>query len=332
MSVMEMSHRSKAYDEIIFNAEASARRLLGLGDDYAVLFLQGGASLQFAMAPMNLALKGQPIEVIHTGHWTKMAIDQLKKGYEYHVCASGEADGFKRLPAVSSANVASNASYVHLCTNNTIYGTQWKNIPDTGPAPVVVDMSSDIFSRQMDFSRFGMIFAGAQKNIGPSGVALVAIRKDLAERAPESLASMLQYRTHIANGSRYNTPPTFGIYVCGLVLEWLEKQGGLAAIEKQNEMKAKLLYDAIDSSSFYGSPLHKPDRSTMNVVFRIKMEHADSAALEETFVTESKKAGMTDLKGHRVLGGLRASVYNAQPREAVETLVHFMREFERKFG
>lgn len=332
VSVMEISHRAKAFDEIMGNAKARAKEIMGLGDEHEVLFLQGGASLQFSMLPMNLAQKGKPIDVIHTGYWTKMALDQLKKGFEHRVVASGENDGFKKLPTTHSDMFNPNASYTYLCTNNTIYGTQYQEVPDTGSAPVVADMSSDILSRRRDFKKYGVIFAGAQKNLGPSGVCLVVIRKDLAERADAILPTMLQYRTHIKGDSRYNTPPAFGIYVCGLVLDWIQKQGGLDAVERTNAAKAKVLYDAIDNSGFYKSPLNKPDRSLMNVVFRIKPDTADSEKLEEQFVKESKAAGLTDLKGHRAIGGLRASLYNAMTLEGCQALASFMKEFERKNG
>ncbi|MBI3557916.1 MAG: 3-phosphoserine/phosphohydroxythreonine transaminase [Deltaproteobacteria bacterium] len=332
VSIMEISHRAYPFDEIMVNVKSRVRQLLGLGEDYAVLFLQGGASTQFSMLPMNLQLPGKSVDLVHTGHWTQMALDQLKKGFEHRVVASGEKDGFKRLPELSARHLTSDASYVHMCSNNTIYGTQWKTFPDTGKVPLVCDMSSDIMSRRLDFSRFDVIFAGAQKNLGPSGVCLVVIKQELAERASDKLPTMLQYRTHIKNDSRFNTPPAFGIYVMGLVLDWIVKQGGLDAMEKQNNEKAKVLYDAIDSSSFYESPLHKPDRSLMNVVFRIKPDSKDSEKLEESFIKEAKVAGLTELKGHRVIGGLRASIYNAHPLSGVQALAQFMREFERKNG
>lgn len=332
VSVMEMSHRSKQFDEILAGAQKSAKDIMQLSDDHVVLFLQGGASLQFSMVPMNLVQAGKPIDVLHTGYWTEMAISQLKKGFEYRIVASGEKEGFKKLPDVHADQFNPGASYVHMCTNNTIYGTQWKTIPNTGTAPLVADMSSDFLSRRLDFNKFGLIFAGAQKNLGPSGVTMVVIRKDLAERADEKLPTMLQYRTHIKGDSRYNTPPAFGIYVCGLVMNWIQQQGGLEAVERNNETKAKILYDAIDSSSFYSSPLHKTHRSSMNVVFRIKPDSKDSETLEESFVKEAKKEGLTDLKGHRAIGGLRASIYNASPMEASKALAEFMRHFEKMHG
>jgi phosphoserine aminotransferase len=331
-SVMEMSHRSKEFDEILATAEANVRKLTGLGDDTSVLFLQGGASLQFSMVPMNLAQAGRPVDMIHTGYWTEMAIQQLKKGFDFRLAATGEPHGFKRLPTPSEIELSPNASYVHMCTNNTIYGTQWKQIPNSPHAPLVADMSSDIFSRQLDFGKFGVVFAGAQKNLGPSGVCLVLIKKDLAERAPKHLPSMLEFRSHIKAGSRYNTPPAFGIYVCGLVLQWLVDQGGLPAIEERNEKKASLLYKTIESSQFFKCPVETSSRSTMNVVFRIQPGQPNSEALEDTFVKEARKAGFAEIKGHRATGGLRASIYNAFPEQGVIDLCSFMKDFERRQG
>jgi phosphoserine aminotransferase len=333
MSVMEMSHRSKEFDDIIARAEASVRSLMKISDDYTVLFLQGGASLQFSMVPMNLTKSGQSVDVIHTGYWTEMALGQLKKGFTHRVLATGEKDGFKKLPEFSADQIDRNAAYAYMCSNNTIEGTQWKSFPDTGSVPLVVDMSSDIFSRKLDFSKMGMIFAGAQKNLGPSGVTLVVMRKDLAERADEKLPTMLQYRTHIKAGSRYNTPPAFGIYTCGLVFDWINEQGGLDGVEKRNAEKAGILYNAIDGSNgFYTCPIDKAARSQMNVVFRIKLGAADGEQIEENFIKEAKKAGLAELKGHRAIGGLRASIYNAFPLEGVKRLSDFMREFQKKHG
>lgn len=330
VSIMEISHRAKAFDEVMANAVALTKKILGLGDDYSVLFLHGGASLQFAMAPMNLCEPGKPVDVIHTGTWTTTAIKELKKDFEHRIAASGEKDGFRRLPQIDAQTLNPNASYVHLCSNNTIEGSQWKHFPDTGRVPLVCDMSSDIMSRKLDFSKFGLIFAGAQKNLGPSGVCLVVIRKDLAERASDKLPTMLQYRTHIAGDSRYNTPPAFGIYVCGLVLEWIVKQGGLEAVEKKNREKAQVVYDAIDASQLFKCPVEKSHRSDANIVFRIKPDSPESEKLEEAFLKEAKASGLVELKGHRSVGGLRASIYNAHPLEGCQALAQFMREFERK--
>ena len=329
MSVMEMSHRSKEFTGIIEEAEARFRRILGISDDYAVLFLQGGASLQFAMIPSNLYIEGQPVDILHTGSWTKKAIAEHKKLSKYTVVASGEDGNFLRLPKLSDIQLNPNASYLYLCSNNTIFGTQFKAFPETNEVPLVADMSSDILSRALDVSKFGLIFAGAQKNLGPSGVAVVVIRKDLAERASEDLPTMMQYRTHIKAGSLYNTPATFGIYMIGLVLEWIENEGGLSEIQKRNEQQAGTLYDAIDSNEFFYCPVPESDRSPMNVVFRITGDRDD---LEKTFVDEAKKAGLWNLKGQRSVGGLRASIYNAQTMEGIQALVGFMTEFAKKNG
>ena len=329
MSIMEMSHRSKAYAAVIDGAEAGLRRVLGIPDDYAVLFLQGGASLQFAMVPMNLYLQGQPVGVIHTGAWTKKAITEIEKLAACKLVASTEADNFTRLPEAEELHFDEYASYVHMCSNNTIFGTQWRDFPDTGEIPLVADMSSDILSRPIDVSRFGLIFASAQKNIGPSGITVVIVRRELALRAPKTLPTMLQYRTHIDKQSMFNTPPTFAIYIVGLVTGWIESQGGIEAIEKHNQKKAAIVYDAIDRTGFYTCPVRSQDRSLMNVIFRV---NGGDEALEEKFIAEAATAGLSGLKGHRSVGGLRASIYNAQTIEAVTDLADFMREFEARNG
>jgi phosphoserine aminotransferase len=329
MSVMEMSHRSKEYESIIEGAQEDLRRLMDIPEDYAVLFLQGGASLQFAMVPINLYLPGKPVDVLHTGIWTKKAIEELKKLTEYRIAGSSEKENFKRIPHRSEIQFSDRASYVYMASNNTIYGSQWKTFPETGDIPLVADMSSDILSRAIDVRRFGLIFAGAQKNIGPSGVTVVVIRKDLAERCKLEVPTMLQYRAHIKEGSMYNTPPAYAIYIAGLVLDWIELQGGVAVIEKRNEEKSRLLYDAIDASNLFYGPIEKDSRSRMNVVFRVKGDKED---LEEKFASEAKKNGLSGLKGHRSAGGLRASIYNALPLEGVKALVEFMKEFEKKYS
>ena len=328
-SVMEMSHRSREYQEIIDSAEALVREVMEVPDDYAVLFLQGGASLQFAMVPMNLYVEGKPVDVVHTGVWSQKAIDELNKLCPYRIVYSGEKDNFTKLPDVNEIEVNSNASYLHMVSNNTIKGTQFKKFPDTGDIPLVCDMSSDILSRKIDVKKFGLIFAGAQKNLGPAGVTLVVIRKDLADRAPEDLPTMLKYTTHIKKGSMHNTPPTFGIYILKLMMEWIKEEGGVESIEKRNVEKAKILYDYIDSSSLFYCPNEKESRSFMNVVFRIKGENSE---LEKKFVEEAKKEKLINLKGHRSVGGLRASIYNAMPLEGVKTLVEFMKEFESRYA
>jgi phosphoserine aminotransferase len=329
MSVMEMSHRSPEYEAINDKTEKDLRRLLEIPEDYAVLFLQGGGSAQFAMAPMNLYLPGKAVDVLHTGSWTSKAIEELKKLATYRLAASTETDKFKRVPRADEITFAPDASYVYMCTNNTIEGTQWSALPETGAVPLVADMSSDIASRRIDVRQFGLIFAGAQKNLGPSGATIVIVRRDLAERASEKVAKIFQYRTHIKEKSLYHTPPTFAVYVVGLVLEWIEAEGGIAAIDKRNEAKAKRLYDAIDASGYYRCPVEKSSRSKMNVVFRIA---GGDEAVEKNFAKEAEAAGLVGVKGHRSVGGMRISLYNAVGLEAVEALVTFMREFERKNG
>jgi phosphoserine aminotransferase len=329
MSVMEMSHRSPEFEEILERAERNLRRLMTISGDYAVIFLQGGGSMQFSMVPANLYVPGKPVDVLHTGAWTSKAISELKKGTPFRLAASSEAQKFMRVPRVDEIQLASDASYVYMCSNNTIEGTQWHSIPETATVPLVADMSSDIASRQIDVSRFGLIFAGAQKNLGPSGVTIVIIRRDLAERADKNLPTLMQYRIEIKEKSLYHTPPTFAIYICGLVFEWIDAQGGVAAIQKRNEAKAKLLYDAIDASPLYSCPVEKESRSRMNVVFRVA---GGDAEIEKRFVVGASEAGMVGVAGHRSVGGMRVSLYNAVPLEAVEALVSFMRDFERTNG
>jgi len=330
MSVMEMSHRSPEFESIIAGAEQKLRGLLGISEDYAVIFLQGGGSMQFTMAPMNLCLPGKPVDVLHTGMWTAKAIGELKKGVLHHIAASTEAEKFARLPRKDEIQFSPDASYVHICTNNTIEGTQWSVPPETGDVPLVADMSSDIASRMIDVNRYGVIFAGAQKNLGPSGVTVVIVRKDLAERADKNLPTVLQYRTHIKEKSLYHTPPTFAVYIVGLVLEWIESAGGVAAIEKRNDAKAKLLYDTLETSGgFYCCPVENSSRSKMNVVFRVA---GGNESVEKQFAVEAAAAALAGTPGHRSVGGLRVSLYNAVTLEAVEALTGFMREFQRTRG
>jgi phosphoserine aminotransferase len=329
MSVMEMSHRSLEFEGILSEAEQRLRKLLTISEDYAVIFLQGGGSLQFTMAPMNLCLPGKPVDVLHTGMWTAKAIAELKKGVLHHVAGSTESEKFIRVPRQEEIHFSPDASYVHLCTNNTIEGTQYSVIPETGATPIVADMSSDIASRPMDVSKFGMIFAGAQKNLGPSGATLVIIRKDLAERADKNLPSLLQYRTEIKEKSLYHTPPTFAIYIVGLVLEWLESLGGITGMARLNDAKAKLLYDALDSDAFYTGPVEKSSRSKMNVVFRVA---GGNESVEKEFAKQAAAASLAGTVGHRSVGGMRVSLYNAVTLEAVEALTSFMREFQRTHG
>ncbi|HYL61457.1 MAG TPA: 3-phosphoserine/phosphohydroxythreonine transaminase [Candidatus Methylomirabilis sp.] len=330
MSVMEMSHRSPEFESINAAAEAGLRKHLQIPEEYAVIFLQGGGSLQFAMAPMNLCLPGKPVDVIHTGTWTAKALGELKKGILHRIAASTEADKFARLPRREEIKLSPDASYVHMCTNNTIEGTQWTEMPETGNVPLVADMSSDIASRPIHVKKFGLIFAGAQKNLGPSGVTVVIIRKDLAERADKNLPTILQYRAHIKDKSLYHTPPTFAMYIVGLVMEWIDAEGGIGAMEKRNNAKAMLLYDAIEASDgFYHCPVEKPSRSKMNVVFRVAR---GDEAIEKQFAKEAASAGLVGTPGHRSVGGMRVSLYNAVTPEAVEALTSFMREFQRVRG
>src|SRR5882757_2945890 len=330
MSVMEMSHRSPEFEGIANRAEEGLRKHLSIPDDYAVLFLQGGGSLQFAMAPMNLALPGKPVDLINTGMWTAKALGELKKGILHKVAASTEADKFIRVPRQEEIKLSPESSYVHMCTNNTIEGTQWNALPETGTVPLVADMSSDIASRPIDVNKYGVIFAGAQKNLGPSGATIVTIRRDLAERADKNLPTLLQYRTHIKEKSLYHTPPTFAVYIVGLVLEWIESEGGVPGMEKRNNTKAGLLYDAIESSGgFYSCPVEKSSRSKMNVVFRVA---GGDEAIEKKFAVEAAAAGLVGTPGHRSVGGMRVSLYNAVTPEAVEALTSFMREFRRACG
>jgi phosphoserine aminotransferase len=339
MSVMEMSHRSPEFESINAAAEAGLRKHLAIPDDYSVIFLQGGGSTQFALVPMNLCLPGKPVDLLHTGMWTAKALGELKKGILHKVAATTEPVKFARVPRKDEFSFSPDASYVHLCTNNTIEGTQYHSLPETGGVPIVADMSSDIASRPLDVNKFGLIFAGAQKNLGPSGATVVIVRKDLAERADKNLPTIFQYRTHIKEKSLYHTPPTFAIYIVGLMMEWIESQGGLTGIQKRNETKAKLLYDTIDASNgFYHCPVEKDSRSMMNVVFRVAGANGKSAAsdpdetTEKEFSKQAEAAGLVGTPGHRSVGGMRVSLYNAVEPTAVEALTSFMREFQRKRG
>ena len=325
MSVMEMSHRSPEYEEINSRAEQLLRRLMAIPEEYAVIFLQGGGSMQFTMMPLNLHVDGKPVDVLHTGMWTAKAIAELKKSAPYRIAATSEPEKFTRIPHPNEIDLASDASYVYMCSNNTIEGTQWRTMPRTGDVPLVADMSSDILSRQMNVRQFGAIFAGAQKNLGQSGATVVIIRKDLADRADPKLPSLLQYRTEIKEHSLFHTPPTFAVYVLGLMLEWLEGEGGAGSLERRNEAKARLLYDAIDASSLYKCPVEQESRSRMNVVFRL----ADGdEELESRFAKEAGTEGIVGIVGHRSVGGMRVSLYNAVTIESVEALVGFMKHFE----
>lgn len=327
MSVLEISHRSKAFDEIIAGAESGIRELLGLSDNYHVLFLQGGASLQFSMIPMNFLPSGGSADYLLTGSWGKKAIKEARRHGATNVAATTADSNFTRVPEAAEIKLDPHAAYAHFTTNETIEGVEWKEEPETGEVPLIADASSDILSRPLPMEKYALIYAGAQKNMGPSGVTLVILRDDLLGRIPENLPTMLDYRTHVENKSLYNTPNTFGIYIINLVCKWLKGKGGLAGMQRENEQKAQLLYDAIDATDFYRGHAAPESRSLMNVTFRLPSED-----LEKQFVKEATAAGLDGLKGHRSVGGLRASIYNAFPREGVEALVDFMKEFERKNG
>lgn len=329
MSVMEISHRSPTFIDILDEAVAGVRELTGLGPDYAVLALQGGASLQFSMVPMNLLTGGRTADYVDTGTWSRRGIEEARRVGAVHVAASTADDGYARIPSQAELRLTAGSAYTHITSNNTIEGTQWPGIPEVGDSPLVVDASSDILSEPLDFSRFGLIYAGAQKNLGPAGVTLVIVREDLMERAPDHLPRMLDYRTHARANSLYNTPNTFGIYVLGLTVKWLRSLGGLEAVAAANRKKADILYAEIDRTGFYRGTADRGSRSRMNVTFRIG---AGDAALERTFAGEAAAAGLSGLEGHRSVGGLRAGLYNAFPEAGVDALVQFMREFERRRG
>ncbi len=327
MSVMEISHRSKTFEDILARAIADIRELSGLDDRYQVLMLQGGASLQFSMVPMNLLGADRTADYIDTGSWADKAAKEAKRVGAVNVTGSTKADNYNRIPNPGEVTLTSDAAYVHITTNNTIEGTEWKDLPATDGVPLVADASSNIFSRPMDFQRFGLIYAGAQKNLGPSGVTLVLIRQDLLDRSPASLPTMMNYKVLAENNSLYNTPPTFGIYLLGLTMTWLKSLGGLPGIAAINQRKAAKLYGEIDRSGFYRGTAHKDSRSLMNVTFRLPSED-----LEKRFDKEATANGLDGLKGHRSVGGMRASIYNAFPEEGIDALVAFMREFERTRG
>jgi phosphoserine aminotransferase len=327
MSVLEISHRSKAFDEIIQGAEADLRKLGNVPENYKVLFLQGGASLQFSMVPMNLLTSGTVADYIITGDWAKKALKEARKVGSTTVAASTEEGNFKRIPSAGEIKLSSGAAYVHMTSNNTLHGTEWHRVPEVHGVPLVCDASSDIYSRPIDISKFGLIYAGAQKNLGPSGLTLVIVREDLLARSADSLPSMLSYKVQAENGSLYNTPPVFAIYILRLVMKWLVGVGGLAAIEKVNARKAALVYAELDRSAFWRPHADKDSRSRMNITFRLPSEE-----LEKLFAKEATAAGLDGLKGHRSVGGLRASIYNAFPEEGITALVEFMREFERTRG
>ena len=327
MSILEISHRSAAFEAILARAEADVRAVAGIPPNYKVLFLQGGASMQFSMVPMNLLTPGSTADYIDSGSWGDKAVKEAKKVGTVNVAGSTKGENYSRVPLQSELKLTPGAAYVHMTSNNTIEGTEYKALPDVGDVPLVNDTSSDMFSRPLDVARHGLVYSGAQKNLGPSGVTLVIVREDLLARSQKSLPTMLNYAVQAENGSMYNTPPTFAVYTLGLVMTWLIGQGGLAAIAAVNQRKAAKLYAEIDRTGFYRGTAHKECRSLMNVTFRLGSEE-----LEKAFVKESTAAGLDGLKGHRSVGGMRASIYNAFPEQGVDALVALMREFERRNG
>lgn len=326
MSIMEMSHRSAIFDEVHNEAIALLKKLYAIPENYEVLFLQGGASLQFTMVPMNFLQADQTASYVLSGSWAEKAFKEAKLFGTPVEAASTKENQYRSIPALADIHFNEEDAYVHITSNNTIYGTQWKEYPETGNVPLVADMSSDILSKPIDISKFGLIYAGAQKNLGPSGVTVVIIRKDLLEKENKNIPTMLKYTTHADSNSLYNTPPTFGIYMLGEVLKWVESKGGVAEIAKHNEVKAKVIYDAIDNSNgFYKGHATPESRSLMNITFRVADEE-----LEKQFLAEAKAAGFIGLNGHRSVGGCRASTYNAVPLEACEALRDFMVAFQQK--
>jgi len=323
MSVMEMSHRSADYSVIINEAKADIIELMNIPEEYEVLFLQGGASLQFAMIPMNIGVKGKA-QYINTGVWSKKAIAEAEKlGMDVEVLASSQDSTFKYIPEIDESKIDPEADYFFMTSNNTIYGTGFKKLPDTKGVPIVADMSSDILSKDINVSDYGIIFAGSQKNMGIAGLTVVIIRKDLIGKASGNVPTMMNYQTHVDADSMFNTPPTFSIYMAGLVFKWLKNLGGLKKIQQINEVKAALLYDYIDSTEFYNAPVTTSDRSLMNAVFV-----CNSTELDTAFIKGAIDKGLVNLKGHRSIGGMRASIYNAMPTEGVQALVDYMKEFE----
>jgi len=325
MSVMEMSHRSKDYEDIINSCEALVRELMHVPDNYKVMFLQGGGSSQFAMIPMNLGNKNKKCDIVITGQWAKKAAQEAERYITVNKVASSADKTFSYIPKLDKATFSKDADYFYICLNNTIYGTKFAELPDTGDVPLVADISSCIMSEELDVSKFGLLFAGAQKNLGPAGVTLVIVREDLIGNAMDITPTMFNYQIHVDNGSMYNTPPTYGIYIMKLVLEWIKEQGGVKAVQEVNEKKAKILYDFLDSSEMFKGTVVPEDRSLMNVPFV-----TDDDDLNAKFIKEAKEAGFVNLKGHRSVGGMRASIYNAMPVEGVEKLVAFMKKFEEE--
>ncbi|WP_455366267.1 3-phosphoserine/phosphohydroxythreonine transaminase, partial [Kaarinaea lacus] len=324
MSVMEMSHRGKEFMSIAEQAEADLREIMAIPDNYKVLFLQGGASTQFAMIPLNLAANGKA-DYINTGSWSKKAIAEAKRLTEVNIAATTEDSKFTRAPEQEELKLDSNAAYVHYTPNETIGGVEFSYVPDTSGVPLVADMSSTILSRPIDVNHYGIIYAGAQKNIGPAGLTVVIIREDLVDKAGDNVPAMLHYKTHVDNGSMYNTPPTYAWYMAGLVFQWIKRKGGLSAMAEINLRKADKLYAAIDNSAFYQNPVEHGSRSWMNVPFTLA-----NAELDPMFLLQAKEAGLVTLKGHRSVGGMRASIYNAMPEAGVDALIAFMADFEKR--
>ena len=327
MSVMEMSHRGPEYMAIQAEAEKDLRELLAIPANYKVLFLQGGATTQFAAIPMNLLRGKTTADYVNTGEWAKKAIKEAKQYCKVNIAASSEDKNFSYIPPQSGWQLYKDAAYVHVCTNETIGGVEFNWIPDTGDVPLVADMSSHVLSRPVDVSRYGLIYAGAQKNIGPAGLAIVIVRDDLLGQTLPGTPMMLDYKVQAENESMLNTPPTYGVYIAGLTFQWLKRGGGLAAMEQHNIAKAKLIYDSIDGGDFYRSPVAKSERSRMNIPFSLRDDQLDDA-----FLKEAKQRGLIQLKGHRSVGGMRASIYNAMPLAGVTTLVDFMRDFATTHG
>ena len=325
MSIMEMSHRGKIFDAVIKEADADLRKLLNISDNYSILFLQGGATLQFSMVPLNLMPPQNKADYIVTGAWAEKAVKEAKRVGTVNVAVTTKSESYIRIPKQTELKLDPEAAYVHFTSNNTIYGTQWRNEPEVGNVPLVCDASSDFLHKKIDINKYGLIYAGAQKNIGPSGVVVVVIRKDLLARSQDSLHTYMNYKVHVDNDSMYNTPATFGIYIAGLVFKWLLNMGGLDEMHRRNVEKANILYDAIDASNgYYKGTTVVEDRSLMNVTYRLPNEQ-----LEEKFIKEASAKGFSGLKGHRSVGGIRASIYNAFPKKGVEELVAFMEEFKK---
>jgi phosphoserine aminotransferase len=330
MSILEISHRSKTFEDILARAEADIRALAAIPSNYKVLFLQGGASMQFSMVPMNLLEPGTTADYVDTGSWAEKAVKEARKVGAVNIAATTKADEYARIPAASELKLTPGAAYVHITSNNTIEGTQYRQLPDVGGVPLVNDTSSDMYSRPIDVARHGLIYAGAQKNMGPAGLTVVIVREDLLQRSLQkkaTLPTMLNYAVHAENGSLYNTPPVFAVYALGLVMKWLIDRGGLRTMAAANERKAAKLYAEIDRTGFYRGTARKDSRSMMNVTFRLGSEE-----LEKQFIRDATAAGLDGLKGHRAVGGMRASIYNAFPEAGVDALVSFMRDFEQKRG